>query len=1174
MRLNFRKIVASRYFLIPAIALILYSIIGFLLLPFAIRWYVPKYFQENMQYRASLAKVRFNPFLLTFEARGFSLAQADGSPLASFDRFFINYKMLGLFRRAVAFREISLERPVLNVVFEPDGSMNLQKLFPKPSEPSKNDAPAATDSRPVRLLMENVAVHQGKLTVVDRRQSEPMNLDVEDFSFDLKDLSTLKEQDGQCSFTATTPEGEKIEWEGAVSLFPLRSKGKFGLSGIKAETLWGFVRDNLNLDRPQGSLNVSASYQFDAAVTPVRVLLEGLRVDLTDLSLKLIDSEKPFLSLTNVQLSAPQLDVAARTLQVEKVLLEGGAVDVHIDNSGRPNVQRIVRESQPVKSDEPKPPESTPPPAPESAPPAASESPFKILVDAVDIKSVAVELDDSSRKEPLKGSVSGIDLHFKANIEAGPNDAKVSVNDISSELREVKVGHAQSADTQFRTEKLTIEGGECDLSSRTLTFSRIALNNGNVDVSRDREGQVNWLKLFGSPGAAAGKKAESSKGSTEASGPAWKFLVKSFEIDGFKSKLSDLQKSPGKPLLNIEGLNVRLSDVDGKSPMGFSVGFQLQEKGSITVNGKVNPFATSVEAEVKVAGLVLTPLQPYLEPYITLVLRSAAVSTQGRLRYGLPGKGPNIAYEGNFSLADLSLTAPNSKETYLGLGAVQIPKLSLTLGPNKLDAPEVVVVKPLGELKIAEDRTVNLSKILRQQGSSGKTGPPPKASAKSGNDSFPFRIGKIRVREGNILFADFSLIPKFQARIHDFKGTVDGLSSGKDAVARMQFDGKVDQYGMARIDGVMKLYDFRRSSDVNVVFRNVEMTSLSPYSGKFAGWRIKSGKLSMDLKYKLEDNKLVGDNKIIVDDLELGEKVESPDAMNLPLKLAVALMKDSNGRIDIGLPVTGDLENPEFSVWPLIWKALVNVMTKAVTAPFHALAGLLGGGETARFNSIAFDPGSDELMPPEKEKLKKLADALQKRSDLKLEVQGRFSPEADGMQFKELTVRRAVLKRLGTEAAGDNDPGPLDLADSKTQGALEKLYREKFGKPALSELEQGIKDGKIEPRMPAGQQEQKDGKKAGRLSRMMNTVKIYKIIPGGKSPEQAAAWAGELYLRLVESESVSNEALSKLGGERARRIVEELQSSDGIQTDRVDVKDPEGTAEDAEPTAKLSLSAT
>jgi outer membrane protein OmpA-like peptidoglycan-associated protein len=328
----------------------------------------------------------------------------------------------------------------------------------------------------------------------------------------------------------------------------------------------------------------------------------------------------------------------------------------------------------------------------------------------------------------------------------------------------------------------------------------------------------------------------------------------------------------------------------------------------------------------------------------------------------------------------------------------------------------------------------------------------------------------------------------------------------------------------------------------------------------------------MDLKYKIQNSKLIGDNKIIVDNLLLGERVDSPDATNLPLDLAIALLKDSNGRIDIGLPVSGDLSNPQFRLGPLIWKALVNLLTKAVTSPFRAL-GALFPGATEKFEAVAFDPGSAELLPPEKEKLKKLADALQKRPELKLVVQGRYSTEADGITFKELSVRRAVAFRLGSEASPGEDAEPLDFSDSKTRRALEEIYQERFGAPALDEIEQALEQGTIKPRATPKQADQGERKKPGLFSRVAKSIKIYKIVPGAKSPEESELMAGELYARLVEKEPVSEKTLSQLAQERAQAVIAELQSAGGVPEQRLDVQAPETVPAGAEPSASLSLDA-
>ena len=174
--------------------------------------------------------------------------------------------------------------------------------------------------------------------------------------------------------------------------------------------------------------------------------------------------------------------------------------------------------------------------------------------------------------------------------------------------------------------------------------------------------------------------------------------------------------------------------------------------------------------------------------------------------------------------------------------------------------------------------------------------------------------------------------------------------------------------------------------------------------------------------------------------------MESPDAVNLPLDLAVALLSDSNGRIDIGLPVSGDLNDPQFSIGPLLWKGIMNLITKAVTAPFRALGGLFGGGGDAKFDTVQFDPGRAELLPPEKEKLKQVADALGKRPQLKLTVRGQYSPAVDGLLFRQIAVLRAVAAQKGLQQKEDGDMEPLDPGDSRTRRALEKLFVARFGR--------------------------------------------------------------------------------------------------------------------------------
>lgn len=1175
-----RKMLTSKYTAATVAALLLYAFVGFVIAPLVIRWYVPKYAQQSLHCRAGVATIRINPFLLTFEINRFSLHQADEAPLVAFERLYVDLEMSSLFHWAVVLKELELEKPDIQVVIESDGSVNFEKLATSSSQLPES---AKKEAQPLPFICQSIAVKGGRIGVVNKLQSTPASFTLQELDLNLLDLATVKNHNGIYHLAATTEAGESFQSDGEVALAPLRSKGKLCLNAIQIASLWQFFRDSTNLEQPAGKINIVTEYRIAADNTPVQMTLEGLHVSFADLSLKLLETDSPFFQLKKLAMEAPRFDLATKDLHVGRLLLEEGVVDARIYESGGLNLQQILRASSSKQRQGKETPISSAQPSASVAeaeqksaplPPPTADSPLKLQIDAIEVKNIAFDLDDKSRKVPFKVAVAGVDLSLRAVLELGANTNSMMFRDITSELRGASIHSSLSRDPLFAVEKLTAEGGLCNLDTHSLSFARVAMSKGRLDVGRDAEGNINWQRLLQAKEAV--EKLPTAKSAPD-SGPAWGGLVKSFEVDGFSVKLSDLTTRSETPVLSLQNFKARLADVDGKSPMGFNVGFQVEQGGGATVSGTVTPSVPSVEAGVDVSGMVLTSLQPYLEPYVTLKLQSASVTAQGRLRYGIPGDAQKVGYEGNLSLNNLRLADSSStKKPYFSWDAVQLPKFKLTLQPNRLDAQEIRIVKPVGEFIIGEDKILNLAKVLKDRSIGNKTKPAAKpvtqkTGQKKDEDAFPYQIAKVRVEKGNMVFADLSLRPRFMTRIHDLKGTVTGLSSATDAQAKIQMDGQVDQYGTAKINGEIRPNSFGSASDVEMIFRNVEMKNLSPYSGKFAGRLIKSGKFSADLKYKLQDYKMAGDNKIVIDNLSLGDQVDNPEATNLPLDLAIALLKDASGRIDIGLPVTGDLNDPHFSIGSLVWKMFTNLITKAVTAPFRALGSLLGG-EGEKFEAVAFDPGNAELLPSEKEKLLKLAEALKSRPQLKLVIQGRYSPEVDGMEFKERSVRRLVVTRLGEKIGPNDDPEPLSFSDSSTQGALEKLYKERFGKESLGELEKGVEAGTVTPRIPARHQQHKD-KEAGMFAKMAEGMKLYKIIPGGKSHEQAVLWAGELYIRLVEGEKVADKTFLQLAEKRAQSIVVHLDSAVQLSKDRVRIKAAEPLAENGPPVVTLSLDA-
>jgi len=263
--------------------------------------------------------------------------------------------------------------------------------------------------------------------------------------------------------------------------------------------------------------------------------------------------------------------------------------------------------------------------------------------------------------------------------------------------------------------------------------------------------------------------------------------------------------------------------------------------------------------------------------------------------------------------------------------------------------------------------------------------------------------------------------------------------------ATVDVTGKVDRYAPVTIKGSLDPFDPLRSLDINAGFHGVELTTLTPYSGKFAGYRIQKGRLDLDLHYQVNAGQLSAENHVLLDQLQLGERVDSPDALDLPIRLAVALLKDTQGRIDISLPVSGNLQDPQFSVMPIVWQTLRNLLLRAVQAPFKLLASLVPSGANMDLGQVPFAAGSDELTAPAQETLRTLAKALGERPQLRLEIQG-TSAVADARPLAEQRLEREyqqtwyrILQRRGDKVPASADA--LEVPEEEKAAMLEGIYR-------------------------------------------------------------------------------------------------------------------------------------
>jgi len=687
---------------------------------------------------------------------------------------------------------------------------------------------------------------------------------------------------------------------------------------------------------------------------------------------------------------------------------------------------------------------------------------------------------------------------------------------------------------------LSFENTHLNLNTHQATLGNITLKGGGVRITRDAKGRIDLMDALQAASPAQAKRNKNNATANTPTETGWHYRVKKMELSDFNADFRDESVAPAAELafediaLSLEGI----SD-DWKIAVPLHASFKAHGGGSFEAEGKITPAEPAADIRLKLTELSLIPAQPYLSTVAKLNIVDGRLSTEGRLSYN----AKEVGYQGSFALSNLRLTEAESGNVFLVWKSLSSSEFKAT--PKKLDIGELILSGLDTQLIINKDKTLSFSRILKQPASDTSTKPVPSpvsSTATAPVQPFLVNIDRFRISKSEMDFADYSLALPFGTRIHGLKGVVTGISSQPGTPGQLELDGQVDDYGLARAVGQIDFLNPTDSMDLKVVFRNVEMTRLTPYSATFAGRKIASGKLSLDLQYKIHQRQLEGENQVTMNQLVLGDRVESPEAKNLPLDLAIAILQDSDGRIDLGLPVSGSLDDPQFSYGGIIWKAIVNVFTKIATAPFRALGALFGGGE--KFESIVFEAGNSHLTPPEREKLVQLAAALNKRPNLSIEIHGVYA-EADRVALQDRQLRRTVLEKSGQHIEGDGDPGPISTRQPKIQSALENIFSDRFGRGELTAVKEGFRKAN-----PGQLEESNTGKIMSRLSgmfiekRSLNEQEVTQL--------KGVDFYVVLFARLRDKVIVDNERLLTLATARGEFTSTTLKAA-GAPADRLAV---------------------
>ncbi|MBK6741801.1 MAG: DUF748 domain-containing protein [Hydrogenophilales bacterium] len=1157
----------------------LYFLFGYFAFGPLAKWGAEKFITDKTGHRLTLAEPEFDPLALSVKVRDLKLAEPNGAPLLAFNELFVDFEARSLFKWAYTFETIRLSGPKARVELKPDGSLNWMPFIEALKD--KEDKP---DKELPRLLINLADLDKGSVEFVDHKVSGGFTTQIEPIEFQLVDISTLPDDKGDYTLSTRTRIGAQVRWKGELGLNPILATGDLAVDDLQLDKVGPYLKSRLNMAPPTGKASMTLSYRAGYAEKHLSLKVDKLGMRVENLALRGVNDTQPSVALGLVRLGPASFDLDKRELLIPEIVVDQGRIDLARRADGRLNIQDWFKAGAVAgKSDAP----ATAPVRREDGPPtdkaevgqgkikaAASPAkpelakPWRVTLQRFSLDNIAARFTDATFVTPLSAEVGRIQVGFRADAETGVGAPQAHVQDLGVALTGLRLLTSRRPEPLFSLGRFAVEQAGIDLAARQAQVSRVVLSDGKTSLVRAANGSLPLAQALAmhpvtaKPGAAAADKSGES---------SWKYKVDAVDLSKFTV---DVRDEAVAPALTLNLVDVRAS-VKGisenlKAALPVKVGLRVSQGGSLEAEGRMVPATPSAALNVKLADLNLTPVQPYLSKDTNLVLSSGRLSTKGALTYA-----KSVAYAGGFSVDDLLLNESVSGDRFLAWNSLATDALKAT--PEGVD---IGALKAEGfglKFIINKDKTTNLKQIMKPAPPSTAEKPvvtpqatpvvaakaPPTATPGPAKAPFLLAIDTIQIAAGEMDFADLSLALPFGTRIHALKGHVNGVSSATgNAPAQLELEGQVDEYGLARAVGQINLLDPTAFTDVRTLFRNVEMARLTPYSATFAGRKIESGKLSLDLEYKIKQRQLQGDNQIIMDKLTLGERVESPTAKNLPLDLAIAILQDSDGKIDLGLPVSGSLDDPKFSYGGIIWKAIVNVLTKIVLAPFKALGALLGGN-AEKMEAIGFDVGRAQLLPPEREKLKQLAGALAKRPGLALSVKGTYNPVADRAFLREDQLRRAVALHMGVKLTQEMEPAPIATTHPKVRQALEALYAERQGKVALE---------KLQSFHTRANPEKKEG--VGKL--FSKFTGLFKGKEEPLPPEEMEALKGAdlhevMYRRLLADEKVPDEALIRLAQQRAQAILDELAGAGGVPRERLGSDPPEKVEGGETVNARLAL---
>ena len=1048
-----KRLFKTLFLWIPGVLLLLYTFTGFWLIPTIVEKMMPQLIRESLGAEMTMHQMTFNPYTMALTISDFHLKDPKGNDLFRLETMVLDFDPLSsLLHRTFYFGDIRFVHPLLHIVVDKEGSVNVAHLLPPPdeaeSEKNSSHKTPGTESKPKGLPpfhIREFEIESFRLKFEDYSRPHPVKIATNPYTFTLTDLSTKRHAKSRLDFRLTTKEGGAIEISSGFSVKPFRVHGKATIDAFNLDTLNQYFQNVSPLRVTEGDVDFNLDFTIKMAENGFEVAFDNGMFRLRDIHLK--EGNKTPMVLGDFEIDGLTMRWPARKIEVEKVALRDSHIDIEADSEGRYSFQRWFKPNTNRKRSPDKQP-SGDEKSPQTA--AASRLPWQIYVHEIVMNDTHTRFDGPAYSFDAAYHAKITKVHIDTSGILRADIDLLETGDI--ELKD-KVGDTQP----FRLKRMALEKGHLDTKKDRLQIDRIVIREPASKIIVYKGAETNIDRLLHARTALQREKghaASSSDTRTDHPKPVKKFqvLVKRFDFENGTLSFEDRRFSPPVKLAGeAMTLHVEKLQVPQKTPIPFKTSMRLPGNASLTAEGEVAMKPMRVHLTTEAHHLALQPYLPIVRQFFNLDIPKGYIDGNATVVYDETAS-PRGSVVFNTALSDLSILHGSSHEKIFGLERVAIEPGRMEFSPNALLIERLLIEKPTFNIHINKDRTSNLDHILKKplrtdQQAKDQTTEKPADQEKTESPSLDFAVAHILVREGGGDFADESLTIPFSTSIHDMNGDLIGLNNKDGNVAGARFSGVIGRYGMMRAKSLFISSDPRQDTEIAVAFRNLDITKVSPYISKYLGYEIVDGRLWVRIDYEIVDGRLKSKNSIVIRRLKLGKEIDSNVSVGKSVKFALSLLTDSQGNIDLDIPIEGNVTNPNVNLGGVILKALTHVVTKVVEAPFKILGKMLGISGAA-LQYVHFDPGSSEIEPTEKETLDTLAKVLPKKPEMVLMIPGIYEKVADTRALKKRKLRNYLIERLRNETR-------KSIQSAMQSGSLlEKIYRQRAGEKALSKFKE------------------------------------------------------------------------------------------------------------------------